>query len=150
MSRNVRLTEQQAREWLALWAHHGFNIAAIARSRGESRKTWFDRISGARRLVPDSGVVVTDVPDSLRFDRTTVQYDARGNVIQEWRRLNKSAADIEALAASLGEALARKCPSCHAQASSVTTSARLFSPSMIRTSASTPGKRKPAKTTTRA
>ncbi|HWT27943.1 MAG TPA: hypothetical protein VN084_00415 [Methylophilaceae bacterium] len=107
---NARMTAEQAREYLATWAKHGFSCAATARATGLSRTTWSDRISTAKIRCPDSGIVPTDVPDGMKFTKTTVQYDGAGNVIQEWRRLHKDAESMEALVEALAAGLKGKCP----------------------------------------
>lgn len=100
-----RHTEQQMREWLALWAEHGYNTSQLARATGTSRETWQSRMRSAKRLIPDAGLVVTDVPAGLRFNKTTVQYDAKGNVITEWRRLSQTPQNLEAFAESLAKSV---------------------------------------------
>ncbi len=105
-----RCTEEQARKWLAQWAEAGFNKYAAGRKFGGDEGTWRARIKLAQEKCPDSGLVPTDVPGGMKFTKTTVQYDGNGNVIQEWRRLSKTAEGLEALAMSLGEELRAKCP----------------------------------------
>jgi hypothetical protein len=98
-----RHTEQEMREWLALWAEHGYNAGRLEKATGVPRRTWSSRLSRARSDLPDSGVVVTDVPEGMRFNKTTVQYDGKGNVLNEWRRLSKTPQDLEAFCESLAK-----------------------------------------------
>jgi len=106
----TRCTEEQARTWLAQWAKAGWRKSAAARMFGGCERTWNARIKLAKVKCPDSGLVPTDVPEGMKFAKTTVQYDGQGNVINEWRRLTKTAEDMESLVRSLGEELRAKCP----------------------------------------
>lgn len=96
-----RHTEQGMREWLALWAEHGYSAARLAKATGTPRETWGSRLKRARSELSDSGLVVTDVPNGLRFNKTTVQYNAKGEVVTEWRRLSKTPENLEAFCESL-------------------------------------------------
>lgn len=93
------MTEDDARRYLSMWADIGFSASKMSSVYGEcSEGSWRKRIQRAKLLCPDSGIVPTDVPNGLRFNKTTVQYDANGNVIQEWRRLQKDQVDPELIA----------------------------------------------------
>lgn len=106
----TRCTEEQARTWLAQWAQAGFSSEKAAKMFGVCARHWRQRIKLAKKQCPDSGLIPTDVPDGMRFTKTTVQYDAQGNVVNEWRRLSKTAEDLQKLSESIGEALRQKCP----------------------------------------
>ena len=103
-------TEAQAREWLGQWAKHGFNGSATARATGTSQALWSQRVRIAQKTVPDFGLTPADVPDGARFSRTTVQYNANGEAIQEWRRLSKTQEDLEQIVAALEKRVAGKAP----------------------------------------
>lgn len=106
----VKMTSDQAREYLAAWANNGFNASKLSDVYGGSTSRWRERIRQAKKMCPDSGIIPTDVPNGLAFTKTTVQYDASGNVIQEWRRLAKDQVNPEELAAKVVKICGGKIP----------------------------------------
>lgn len=104
----TRCTESQAREWLATWASNGFSASKTGRATGKGESLWRARIKAARVTCPDSGIVPTDVPGGMRFSKTTVQYDAKGNILQEWRRLASEAEKLDEVANALVARVAGK------------------------------------------
>lgn len=97
----TKCTEEQARRWIEQWAKAGYNKARAGRMFGGCEKTWRERIKLAKGQCPDSGLTLTDVPEDLRFTKTTVQYDGDGSVVNEWRRLAKTPQDLEAFVKAL-------------------------------------------------
>ena len=78
------MTKKQQEALDAYLLHGSYNVAAkiLGIDRGGLRKT-IKRLE-ARGLVPWQSAA--PVPAHLTVGKTTVQYDANGNVIQEWRR----------------------------------------------------------------
>ena len=106
----TRCTEEQARKWLAQWAEAGFSASGASRTFGASDRQWRRRIKLAKELCPDSGLVPTDVPEGMKFTKTTVQYDGNGNVIQEWRRLSKGLETLEQIIQAMESRIEGKAP----------------------------------------
>lgn len=99
-----KITAEQARQFLGLWAQANFKASCIYKiDPSVNERQWRYRIQQARKIIPDSGITVTDVPENLKFTNTTVHYDQFGNVIQEWRRLAKDQADPKEIAKEVKE-----------------------------------------------
>lgn len=104
-----KMTEAEAKHYLSLWAKCDFKASRIYNlDNSVSDKQWRRRICIAKTICKDSGITVVDVPEKMRFTKTTVQYDQNGHVIQEWRRLAKEQADPEKIA----EAVKKICGGC--------------------------------------
>ena len=106
-----KITEDQARDYLGQWADAGFSSTKLSQvNTVVGERAWRRRLKDARELCADTGIVVTDVPNNLRFTKTTVQYDAQGKLIQEWRRMGTAQIDPEDMARKLLKMVSGKCP----------------------------------------
>ena len=91
-------------------AAEGKSASAIARELKLSRSTVRSYLrDGARRGIAPGLVKAPPVP-GMAIGKTTVQYDASGKIIQEWRRLFPEYEDAEAWVAALEDRVAGKAP----------------------------------------
>lgn len=99
------VTDFQLLEALEAWESTGHMCAEAARRVGLSRTTFRDRLAKAQSQLRGikGAVAPAAVPPGLEAGKRTVQYDAAGNVVAEWRRLHPTA---EALRAIVDELLA--------------------------------------------
>jgi hypothetical protein len=78
--------EQQ--EAVDAWVKYGSKSVA-ARNLGVNTQTLFSRIAAAQVKGWIPPVAPVDVPEGMKATKTTVQYNAEGKVIQEWRRMQQ-------------------------------------------------------------
>jgi hypothetical protein len=79
-------TEQQ--EAVDAWVKYG-SKAEAARRLGVNTQTMFSRIAAAQVKGWELPIAPVDVPEGMKATKTTVQYNAEGKVIQEWRRMQQ-------------------------------------------------------------
>jgi hypothetical protein len=102
------LTKERAEATVSAWKKAGQNAAAAARTLRESPTSFRQRLQRSLDLL---GLVPpTTAPDGMRLSGTTIQYDANGDVVNEWRRLHPEAETLEAIASRLCETVAGKAP----------------------------------------
>lgn len=92
------LTDTICMQALEAYAAAGHSIAGAARALGIPESTARHRIRTGRAR----GLTATgrwrgpaEIPQGMAMTKTTVQYDAAGEVVQEWRRLCPDAHDIQ-------------------------------------------------------
>lgn len=97
------LTDAQLAEVLKAWREAGCLCATAARNLGMARQTFRERLAKARaKLEGVTGAVApAAVPAGLEAGKRTVQYDAAGNVVAEWRRLHPEGQQLRAIADEL-------------------------------------------------
>jgi len=89
--------QQQAYDLYA--AQEKKSITEVAFKLGITRSTASDLIRQAKaRIESKKRLAPVEVPTGMRLTKTTVAYDAQGNVEREWRRLSPQAQALEALA----------------------------------------------------
>ncbi len=86
------------------------SIRQTAKHFNLSRSTVKEHLAAASRSGVAPGLVKAANVPGMAIGKTTVQYDADGSIIQEWRRLFPEAADAEAWCAALEERVAGKAP----------------------------------------
>lgn len=97
------------------WEDHGRVSDAASRFLGMPRSTFREKLRKALAASGKSVQVLSPAPmaDGMTFRKSTVQYDAEGRVVNEWRRLGTVADDLEAVSDSLikiADARAHKLP----------------------------------------
>ncbi len=102
-----------AEQTIAQWRDAGYVAASAARRANVPCNTFKSRLERAQQMLGVSKPVLAEaaVPPDHVMTKTTVQYDANGKVIQEWRRLAPEAEALETIAARLCEQVAGKAPS---------------------------------------
>lgn len=108
---------EKAKEIVALWEKHNRSTIKASRATGIPERTLRNQLSKAKaitgagtRIGEVKELAPAAVPDGFVPTKTTVQYDADGNVIQEWRRLSPVAEALESVANRLCEQVDGKCP----------------------------------------
>lgn len=106
------MTRETAEGVVATWKAAGHVTRYAAKAAGLPERTFAGRLAMALRMMglERSAIVAATVPSGLALTKTTVQYDAQGNVIQEWRRLAPEAEGLEAVATRLCEQVSGKAP----------------------------------------
>ena len=92
-------TKAMAEAILAAWDAHQRNTQALGRTCNVARATMRDRIWAAQAILGvarQSRAPVVE-PSGMISGKSTVQYDAAGNLIQEWRRIHPDRSAIEAM-----------------------------------------------------
>jgi hypothetical protein len=95
----LKITKDHAKAIIAAWVRAG-NVQTLAAAElGLPRRTYADHLVEARRILGDTTPLVAPVPvpPGQRTGKTTVQYDAKGNVVAEWRRLHPEAEALQAI-----------------------------------------------------
>jgi hypothetical protein len=94
------------------WVKAGFSGTVAAARLGMPRRTYGDQLAAAMKAkgITKAALCPALIPQDLQFHKTTVQYDADGNVKQEWRRLIPNAEDMEKLAERLCKMVDGKAP----------------------------------------
>jgi len=82
------------------WLKYG-SKADAARALGIPRQTLTSRIDAAKLKGWKMPIAEVDVPEGMTATKTTVQYNAEGNVIQEWRRMQQERVFSEEFVKSL-------------------------------------------------
>lgn len=101
----VRFENLSEKEQTALVALEQYGSQRKAsKALGLSRSAFQDRLYRAKRKLTPSGLAPVETASPLAMTKTTVQYDANGKVIQEWRRMAPS----QALAEDVIEELCKK------------------------------------------
>ena len=107
--------EAQCREAVAAWEaaeHNGEDAAdSLEIPRSTFRRRLRDGLRKAKR--PHQPLAPAVVPEGMRIRKSTVQYDAAGNVVNEWRRLGTDAEELQAVAdrlCSIADGRRRKLP----------------------------------------
>jgi hypothetical protein len=86
------------------------SISATARHFGIGRSSVQDALMRAARHGKAPGLVAAPGVPGMAIGKTTVQYDADGKIIQEWRRLFPEATDVETWIATLEDRVKAKAP----------------------------------------
>lgn len=106
---------KEAEALIREWKLCGNSIRAYARSVGVHHSTASSRLDKAMRVLGIQRAALAPVaePEGYVAGKSTVQYDAQGNVVHEWRRLHPDARDIEEWVRALSTGLprARRIPS---------------------------------------
>jgi AcrR family transcriptional regulator len=107
MSNNNNGNQERVRH---LWAE-GASTRSIAKQLGISRSSVRSHQAALalKGFAPGALVTAAEVP-GMSLSKTTVQYDAAGNLIQEWRRLRPDVQDAESWVATLEERVRGKAP----------------------------------------
>lgn len=92
------------------------SISATARHFNLTRGSVKDQLARASRHGIAPGLVAAPGVPGYQMGKTTVQYDADGKIVTEWRRLYPEAENIEAWVSSLEERVAGKAPKIKAPA----------------------------------
>ena len=79
------------------------NKSEVARQLGLNPKTVYNYVKEAEETGNAPWLTPAAISPAMNLAKTTVQYDADGNPIQEWRRLIPQAADMEAFVDALCE-----------------------------------------------
>jgi hypothetical protein len=110
--RPLQMTKAQARALIIAWERAGYVQSLAAADLGMPRKTYAGHLVHARQLLGETGPMVAPapVPPGLRSGKTTVQYDADGNVVAEWRRLHPEANALQAFVDELCKQVGGKAP----------------------------------------
>lgn len=86
----MKLTAHQAKIGEA-YSANDYNKAQTAKALGMSRSTVRSAIAAIEKKGLAPWLCDAPIPDTLSLSKTTVQYNGKGEVIQEWRRLNPTA-----------------------------------------------------------
>jgi len=98
MIKRIRLHTQKEKEAIEAVEKYGSQKKA-AQALGISRSSLQDRLYKASTVT--EALVQAPIPDGMIMTKTTVQYDAGGTPIQEWRRLSPQQEALEAFVNSL-------------------------------------------------
>lgn len=88
------LSKEVAQQTVDLVREHK-NVAAAARAVGIAENTMRHRYQRAKQMFDIDWRGARPDPKGQSMTKTTVQYDAQGNVLQEWRRLAPDAKAVE-------------------------------------------------------
>lgn len=94
----IRLHTQKEQEAIDAVAKYGSQRKA-AKALGIAKSTLQDRLNRATSVT--EALTPAEVPSGMRMTKTTVQYDAAGNPVQEWRRLSPEQEALEGFVNSL-------------------------------------------------
>lgn len=105
-------TDAEARALAEAWKACGYSIQELSDEHGvpySSVRRW---TRDALRLlgIDKASLAPALIPEGMRPGKTTVQYDAQGNVINEWRRLHPEMDDLEKVVQRLEKRVAGKAP----------------------------------------
>lgn len=104
----MSLTDKQQQS-VALYAQ-GHGVRTVAKMLGLSRSTVADHLKAAAKKGTSPGMSPATPIEGMTVCKTTVQTDAKGNIVNEWRRWVPEAEDIEAVIAHMEERVAGKAP----------------------------------------
>lgn len=79
------------------------NKSQVAKALGVDVRTVFNHIKQAEEAGNTPWLTPAAISPTMSLHKTTVQYNAEGEPIQEWRRLIPQASDMEAFVDSLCE-----------------------------------------------
>ena len=92
----------------------GHGVRTIAKMLGLARSTVAGHLMAASKKGTSPGMSPATPIDGMTVCKTTVQTDAKGNIINEWRRWIPEAADIEAVIAHMEDRVSGKAPALSA------------------------------------
>lgn len=106
------MTKEQAEATIAAWVAAGHNASQASRTLKIPRPTFDNRLARSKQIlgIERPTLAPAAVPEGYREGKSTVQYDAAGNVVNEWRRIHPVAEALETISARLCETLEGKAP----------------------------------------
>ena len=106
------MTKTRAQALVAAWRKAGNVSTLAAADLGLPRRTFSDQLRVAQGILGETQAMVAPVavPPGQRVGKTTVQYNAQGEVVSEWRRLFPEADGLQAFVDELCKISEGKAP----------------------------------------